>query len=65
MTAAVDSLPLCVDLKAVNSRTGIAVRTLRDWIAQGALPAFRLPGGQIRVRVDDVQALFTPVTLKH
>jgi excisionase family DNA binding protein len=57
-------LPLSVDLKTVTTRTGIATRTLRQWIAQDRLPAFRLPGGQIRVRVDDVQALFTPVTPK-
>jgi excisionase family DNA binding protein len=65
MTTAVDSLPLCVDLKTVTARTGVADRTLRDWVADGRLPAFRLPGGQIRVSVEDVQALFVKVTPKH
>jgi excisionase family DNA binding protein len=65
MTTAVESLPLYVDLKTVNTRTGIPVPTLRDWIGRGALPAFRLPGGQIRVSVEAVQALFRPVTPKR
>ena len=65
MTTAVDALPLSVDLRAVTARTGIADRTLRDWIADGRLPAFRLPGGQIRVSVEDVRALFVKVTPKH
>jgi excisionase family DNA binding protein len=64
MTTAVDSLPLYVDLKTVNTRTGIPVGTLRAWVARGALPAFRLPGGQLRVAVADVRALFSPVTPK-
>jgi excisionase family DNA binding protein len=65
MTAAVDSLPLYVDLKTINTRTGISVKTLRHWIYRGTLPAFRLPGNQIRVKTEDMEALFTPVTPKR
>jgi excisionase family DNA binding protein len=68
MTTAVTApvgLPETCDLKTVRAHTGIAVPTLRDWIRDGRLPAYRLPGGQIRVRTDDVAALFERVTPKR
>ena len=36
-------------------------RTIRRYIAQGLLPALRLPNGQIRIRVADLNALGEPV----
>jgi excisionase family DNA binding protein len=61
---ATSSLPQYVDVATLSARTGIAKSTWRQWIAQQKLPAYRLPAGQIRVRLDDVDALFTPVTPK-
>jgi len=65
MTTAVSRLAQYCDLKTVHARTAVPMSTLREWIREGKLPAFRLPGRQIRVRESDVQALFTPVTPKH
>jgi excisionase family DNA binding protein len=67
MTAAVQESGLAqyVDLRTVTARTGIAYSTLRQWISSGDLKAYRLPGNQIRVRVEDVQAMFVPVQPKH
>ena len=36
-------------------------RTIRRYIAQGLLPAVRLPNGQIRIRIADLNALGEPV----
>ena len=38
------------------------VETIRRWIIAGKLPAATLPGGEYRIREDDVQALLTPRT---
>lgn len=41
----------------------VSTRTLRRWIASGALPAYRVgPRGPIRCRRRDVERLLTPVT---
>lgn len=40
-------------------RTGLGERTLRRYIAEGALVAYRA-GRAIRLRPEDVDALFTP-----
>ena len=37
-------------------------RTLRRYLAQGLLPAVRLPNGQIRIRVADLDRLGEPLT---
>jgi excisionase family DNA binding protein len=52
-------------LKKLSAATDIAESTYRDWIARGLLQAYKLPGGQVRVRVADVKALFTPVEPKQ
>src|SRR5690606_23936148 len=36
---------------------GIAVSTAQQWIENGALPAWKTPGGHRRVRLSDVSAL--------
>jgi excisionase family DNA binding protein len=50
-----------LDLKAVEKRYGIAVRTSRDWIRTGKLPAFKVNGSLVRVRVEDIEALFVRI----
>lgn len=46
-------------LKQAAERTGLTERTLRRRIADGALTAYR-SGRAIRLRPEDVDALFTP-----
>ena len=67
MTAALHETGLAryADLQTIHARTGNAVSTLRDWIRHGKLPAYRLPGNQIRVKEADVLALFIPVAPKY
>ncbi|GAA4290892.1 excisionase family DNA-binding protein [Mycobacterium paraffinicum] len=62
MTAA--TYPDYESLKGASARTGISVWTLREKIASGELRAYRFsdkPGAAIRVRRNDVDALFKPV----
>jgi excisionase family DNA binding protein len=59
MPATATSLPESVDLRTASGRTGIAYSTLRQWVTEGRLAAYKLPNGRIRVRVDDLNALFT------
>jgi excisionase family DNA binding protein len=35
----------------------LPVRTLRDWIAKGLLPAYRIGPRQIQINLDDIDAL--------
>ncbi|GAC1377600.1 MAG: hypothetical protein NVSMB4_07020 [Acidimicrobiales bacterium] len=44
------------------SRLQVSVRTLYRKINDGTLPAHRIAGGPIRLRVTDVDALLEPVT---
>jgi excisionase family DNA binding protein len=55
------SLRESVDLKTASRITGIAYSTLRQWISQGDLPAYRVNGTRVRVYIDDLQNLFVPV----
>ena len=49
-------------------RAGVSARTLKRWIADGLLPAFRLPSpkgrGHLRIRLADLEALLARGTLK-
>lgn len=36
-------------------------RTLRRYVAEGLVPALRLPNGQIRIRVADLDGIGTPI----
>lgn len=50
-----------ITLQQAADDTQMATRTLRRYIAEGKLPAYRL-GRTIRLLPEDVDALFTPTT---
>ena len=53
-----------IDVKEAMALTGLCERTIREWIDQGKLPAFRLGEGKrppIRLKKRDVLALLRPV----
>jgi excisionase family DNA binding protein len=43
----------------VASEFRVHVRTVRKWVEQGLLPAVQTPGGQLRIRHEDVERLLT------
>jgi excisionase family DNA binding protein len=52
------SQPRWATLKVASEYAGgIPVRTLRDWIAKGLLPAYKIGPRQIQVDLNDVDAL--------
>ena len=51
-----------VSIKQASEIKGIPQRTLRNWISQGALPAYKVNGFLVRIRVADLDALFVPIT---
>ncbi len=58
------TMPEFISLKDAATRTGFSVFTLREKVNSGELPAYRLsgkPGGQMRVKIIDVDALLEPV----
>ncbi|MGJ6122973.1 excisionase family DNA-binding protein [Mycolicibacterium sp. Y3] len=64
MASRITPIPHFISLRDAATRTGFSVFTLRDKIASGELPAYRLsdkPGSAIRVKVADVDALMKPV----
>lgn len=46
-------------LAQVSERTGIGQRTIRRYVAEGRLVAYRI-GRVLRFRPEDVDAMFTP-----
>jgi excisionase family DNA binding protein len=40
----------------VAERFGVSMRSVQRWIERSELPAVRLPGGLLRVRLADVEA---------
>jgi excisionase family DNA binding protein len=62
-TAAKQSLPKMVDLRTIERDLGIPYSTLRQWIAEGHLRAFKVgpKGKAVRVLVSDLDALIMPV----
>ncbi|MBX7435416.1 helix-turn-helix domain-containing protein [Mycobacterium sp. Y57] len=44
----------------VARRWHVSVRSVQRWIADGKLPAIRLPGGQYRIRQSDADAAERP-----
>jgi excisionase family DNA binding protein len=58
------TIPAFISLRDAATRTGFSVETLRDRVYSGDLPAYRLngkPGGEMRVKIADVDALLEPV----
>lgn len=53
------ALPELITLQQAAERTQISARTLRRYIAEGRLVAYRM-GRAIRLKPEDVAALFTP-----
>ncbi|WP_409485128.1 excisionase family DNA-binding protein [Arsenicicoccus dermatophilus] len=53
--------PRYMTLQEAAIDTGFTVKTLRRWISDGRLPAYRFGGRVIRVRPEDVDALARPI----
>lgn len=53
--------PTYIDLAEAAQILGITTRALRNWIADGRLPAYRLSAALIRVDEADVYALLRPI----
>lgn len=60
-TIAETKRPSYETLQTAAERTGFSTKTLRRAIAEGRLPAYRYGGHAIRVRPDDVDALFVRI----
>jgi excisionase family DNA binding protein len=54
------SLRQSIDLKTAAARTMVPYSTLRQWIYQGRLPAYKI-GHHVRIFVDDLEAMFTRI----
>jgi excisionase family DNA binding protein len=50
-----------VDLRTLSKMFGIPYSTLRQWIRDGRLKAYKVANARIRVYVDEFESLFTPV----
>lgn len=64
MSARSTATPHFISLQDAAVRTGFSVFSLRDKIASGELPAYRIsdkPRSAIRVKISDVDALFKPL----
>lgn len=55
------SRPTLVRISDAVDILGVTERTVREWIATGRLPAYRLGSQQIRLNEDDVYALLRQV----
>jgi excisionase family DNA binding protein len=53
--------PVFTDVNGAATYYGVTPWTIRRWIRTGDLPAMRLPGGHLRIRLSDLDALGTPV----
>jgi len=47
----------------VGERLGVSAQTVRRWIADGRVEAFRLPSGQYRIDEEQIESRLIPV--KH
>lgn len=50
-----------ISVSDAAAMTGVCSKTIRRWIADGRLPAYRVGPKLIRVDIDDLAALLTPV----
>lgn len=55
------NLPDVATVLQVMEATQLSERTLRKWIAEGDLPAYRLGGRAVRIRREDLEAIATRV----
>jgi predicted site-specific integrase-resolvase len=54
-----------IPLRKAPAEYGIPYSTLRSYISDGRLPAFKLPNRKVFIRPADVAALFIPVEPKE
>ena len=50
-----------IDLRTASQTTGIPYSTLRQWISEGSLPAYKVANARVRIYVEDLQALFVRI----
>lgn len=48
--------------RLAESGLSVSKDTVQRWCRDSEIPALKLPGGQYRIRVEDVDALLTPVS---
>lgn len=48
--------------EAVAERLNVSAQTVRRWINDGRVPAYKLPSGQFRLDEAEVAAMLTPVS---
>lgn len=48
-------------MRAAADYWGVSERTLRRWVAEGRLRAYRVGPRAVRVRAEDVEALCRPI----
>jgi excisionase family DNA binding protein len=64
--ATVSTLRESVGLKNASRRTDIPYGTLRQYVSDGVLPAYRVgTGHRLYVFVEDIERLFVPIEPKH
>ena len=51
--------PVTLRIGPAAARVGCSVWTLRRWALDGKVPVIRTPGGQLRFRPEDLDALIT------
>jgi excisionase family DNA binding protein len=56
-----ERLMVWLTMKDAGVRTGYSIRTLERYIEAKRLTAYRGPGGHLRLKSTDVDALFQPV----
>lgn len=49
-------VPVYLSLEQAAECMSVSVKTIRRWIAEGTLPAYRCGKRAIRVRLDDLEA---------
>ena len=54
-------LPPMVDWKQAADALDVSVNTVRNWVKDGTLKAYRLGPRLLRVRVSDLNALVSPL----
>lgn len=55
------TIPSVCTVQTAAASLGLTERSIRRYIADGRLPAYRIGDKQIRLRVADVEALMVPI----